>query len=348
MKKLFVLLAAAAVLAGCSGGAKSAKPDRNAFAKGADISWITEYEAEGGQFADYEGTPSECTALMKQLGLNAIRLRVWVDPADGWSSAEDVLVKALRAHESGMRLMIDFHYSDWWADPGKQVVPAAWAQLDFEGVKSALAAHTVEVLQLLKDNGIDVEWVQVGNEITFGMMCHSDFQTLAPFENGGDIERHPEQFARLMSAGYDAVKSVYPEAKVVCHIDCGAELWRYDKVMGVMEQYGGKYDIIGMSLYPHMYDGERTWNETVDICIGNVRTLHERYGCDLLICEVGMPYDKPVEARETLAYLISECEATGFCPGVFYWEPEADPAKGYKLGAFAAGRPTEAMKAFVQ
>lgn len=342
----FISLFAAVGLAACSDSATKSQPDT--FAKGADISWITEYEADGRTFADFDGNEMECTALMKQLGLNSIRLRVWVDPRDGWSSADDVLAKARRVRDLGMRLMIDFHYSDWWADPGKQVVPAAWADLDFEGVKAALADHTADVLQLLKDNGIDVEWVQVGNEITPGMMCHRDFKTLEPFDNGGDIDRFPQHFAELMTAGYEAAKSVYPDTKVICHIDCGAEMWRYDKVMGVMEQYGGKYDIIGMSLYPNMYDGERTWNETVDICIANVRQLHERYGCDLLICEVGTPYDMPDESYDTLSYLIAQCRETGCCPGVFYWEPEADGALGYKMGAFDGGRPTKAMKAFAE
>ena len=345
MKKLFVIVAAA-MLAGC--GDNSPKPDTDAFAKGADISWVTEYESKGKTFADYDGNQMECTALMKELGLNSIRLRVWVNPREGWSSAQDVLEKALRAHKLGMRRMIDFHYSDWWADPGKQVVPAAWAELDFEGVKAALAAHTAEVLQLLKDNGIDVEWVQVGNEITPGMMCHKDFRNLEPFDNGGDIDRFPEHFAQLMTAGYDAAKSVYPSTKVICHIDCGAEMWRYDKVMGVMEEFGGKYDIIGMSLYPNMYDDIRTWNETVDICIDNVLELHRRYGCDLLICEVGTPYDMPEESYDTLSYLIARCKETGCCPGVFYWEPEADGDWGYKMGAFDGGRPTKAMRAFAE
>lgn len=345
MKKLLAIFAAAALLAGCGGTNAGDNADRNEFAKGADISWVTEYESKGKCFADFDGNQTECTALMQKLGLNSIRLRVWVDPRDGWSSAEDVLAKALRVKALGMRLMIDFHYSDWWADPGKQVVPAAWADLDFEGVKAALANHTTEVLQLLKDNGVDVEWVQVGNEITPGMMCHRTFE-LEPFDNGGDIDRFPEHFAQLMTAGYDAAKSVYPDTKVICHIDCGAEMWRYDKVMGVMEEYGGKYDIIGMSLYPNMY--ERPWNETVDICVSNIRQLHERYGCDLLICEVGTPYDMPEESYETLSYLISECKAAGCCPGVFYWEPEADGDWGYKMGAFDGGRPTKAMKAFAE
>ena len=87
------------------------------YAKGADISWLTQMEADGQKFYTAAGKEMECTALMKELGFNAIRLRVWVDPFDGWCAKEDVLVKAKRAQELGMRIMIDFHYSDTWADP---------------------------------------------------------------------------------------------------------------------------------------------------------------------------------------------------------------------------------------
>ena len=120
------------------------------FYKGADISWTTQLEAEGHRFYNTQGEERECTALMKELGLNAIRLRVWVNPKDGWSSKEDMLVLAKRAKANGMDLMVDFHYSDWWADPAKQNVPEAWKGLSYEDMKKALASHTKEVLQLLK------------------------------------------------------------------------------------------------------------------------------------------------------------------------------------------------------
>ena len=97
------------------------------FAKGADISWVTQMEADGQKFYNASGKEMECTALMKELGFNAVRLRVWVDPDGGWCGKDDVLEKARRAQALGMRIMIDFHYSDSWADPSKQVTPSAWA-----------------------------------------------------------------------------------------------------------------------------------------------------------------------------------------------------------------------------
>ena len=119
------------------------------FFLGADISWCTEMEQRGQKVYNYVGEEREATALMKELGLNAIRLRVWVDPKEhgGWCDKNDVLVKALRAKALGMEVMIDFHYSDWWADPGKQNMPAAWARPDKKTAPPAslrLLCHSTE------------------------------------------------------------------------------------------------------------------------------------------------------------------------------------------------------------
>ena len=142
------------------------------FTLGADISWTTEMESKGQKLYNYQGEEREATALMKEMGLNAIRLRVWVDPQEhgGWCNKEDVLTKAQRAKDLGMDIMIDFHYSDWWADPAHQNIPAAWAKHKYKQLLVDVAMHTKEVLTLLKDNGITVKWVQVGNETSNGFM----------------------------------------------------------------------------------------------------------------------------------------------------------------------------------
>lgn len=146
--------------------------DMSGFAKGADVSWLTEMEQNGKKFYDANGKATECMALLRDLGINSIRLRVWVNPDGGWNAKYDVLIKAWRAKNLGMRLMIDFHYSDSWADPGKQNIPAAWNGFkdDLDKMKAAVASHTTDVLQTLKDNGIDVEWIQIGNETRTGML----------------------------------------------------------------------------------------------------------------------------------------------------------------------------------
>ena len=117
------------------------------FWLGADISGTTALEAHGGQLFNAQGEKRENTQLMKDYGLNAVRLRVWVNPKDGFCNKEDVLVMAKRAKAHGMAIMIDFHYSDWWADPAKQNIPEAWKELDYKQMKKALAKHTRETLQ---------------------------------------------------------------------------------------------------------------------------------------------------------------------------------------------------------
>ena len=140
------------------------------FAKGADISWVTEMEKSGMKFYNANGKQTDCFELMKELGMNAIRLRVWVNPTDGYCNKADVVAKALRAKALGLELMIDFHYSDSWADPGKQNIPNAWKNYNLAKMKTAVADHTKEVLQALKDKGVGVQWVQIGNETTSGML----------------------------------------------------------------------------------------------------------------------------------------------------------------------------------
>ena len=353
------LIAAAALLSGCTAEPNPTytppAPEEpvtvsTGFALGADISWMTKLESEGEVFYNADGDNMECTALMKEIGMNAIRLRVWVDPEDGWCNRSDVLAKALRAKKLGMRLMIDFHYSDTWADPGKQVIPAAWLDFasDTEQLAQAVADHTTDVLTLLKDNGIDVEWVQVGNETTNGMLYTSGSDGndgWIDFENGGgSVRNHPENYAALTEAGCKAVKSVYPDAKTIVHVDQGHNIGRGEAVVRALQNANVDYDIIGLSLYPNGAV------ERIGQCVANITTLYEQYGHDVMICEVGMPYDNPDAAYSQLKELITGAENSGHCLGIFYWEPEAPAGynSGYTLGAFENGAPTHALAAFTE
>ena len=141
---LCMAVAAAAIV-------RTVTPD---FVRGADVSWVTEMESKGTVFKAADGTPRDCFQLMKDYGLTAIRLRVWVDPKDGWNNVADTLAKAKRAAAAGMDLMVDFHYSDTWADPGQQEMPKAWRGHDADALCRDIAAHTKDVLGLLKKNGI--------------------------------------------------------------------------------------------------------------------------------------------------------------------------------------------------
>lgn len=306
---------------------------QSTYARGADVSWLTQLEAEGFKFYDKNGREAELMSLLKdECGVDAIRLRVWVNPKDGWNNVEDVMVKARRANNLGLRLMIDFHFADTWADPGHQPTPEAWKELDLDGLKNAMAEHVNQMLTSLKKEGITPEWVQVGNETTQGMLWPT-----------GKDDR-PADFTALVNAGYDAVKSVFPDSKVIVHLDKGNDLWRYDHIFGILSENGGKYDMIGMSLYPEPAD----WQKDTDAMIENIKTVNARYGKPVMICEIGMRYDLGDTADSMISRLKSSTENLGYVEGIFYWEPEAPAGMngGYDKGCFINGRPTNALNSF--
>ena len=368
MKRNLLVAFAAVILMGLQSCKENVQEPE--FWLGADISWVTEMEARGQKLYNHAGEERECTELMKELGLNAVRLRVWVDPSahGGWCSKEDLLVKCRRAADLDMKILVDFHYSDWWADPAKQNIPASWSGHTYEQMKEDLAGHTVEVLQYLKDNGISPKWIQVGNETRNGCLWSvesNEYGWPVLDENGnttitesmGHAQRNPEQYAGLFAAGYDACKSVFPNAVVMVHLDNGFDKDLYDWNLGILKDGGAKWDMIGMSLYPYwaMDGGFRDDAETtITDCIENIRCVSDKFGCDVMIVETGFYVDESrpeilEEGRRQLARVIRESlnETGGRCRGVFYWEPQCRPSQ-YKLGAFTEdGRPTVIMDAFM-
>lgn len=351
--------------------------DNKDFAKGADIGWVTEMESQGHVFKNQAGEACECTALMKEYGLNAIRLRVWVDPKEhgNWCNTEDLVVKAKRAHNLDMDVMVDFHYSDWWADPGQQHKPASWKGLGINELKKALADHTTEVLNALKAAGVTPKWVQVGNEIRPGMLWDEDASLSgASYDiRACDVKesnttsteiKYRANWANLaafVNTGYDAVKAVFPQAIVIVHLDNGYDNGLYTWFFDELKKNGGKWDMIGMSIYPYwtmQEHPEYTAEKTITDCIANIKKVSSRYGCDVMIVETGMECADEQgrlasdavlqQGKKQLALLIKECRENteGKCKGVFYWEPECKPSQ-YRLGAFTEdGRPTVIMDGF--
>ena len=318
------------------------------FVKGADVGFLTGQERHGVKFHDRNGRERECLELLKNdYQMSAIRMRVWVNPRGGSCDKNELLAMARRVKALGMQLMVDFHYSDSWADPAKQPIPKAWEGHSYKQMKRDLAQHTIEVLTLLKENDIEPRWVQVGNETANGLLWPM-----------GHIEKNPKQYAGFIRAGYDAVKKVFPKAIVIVHLDRGHKQSLYDWNLDIVRKYGGRWDMIGMSLYPSWAMEEHPELKADDIitdCMSNIRHVSEKYKCDVMIVETGFEVDeqhpeKMEEGRRQLTRVIKEARSmtNGRCRGVFYWEPQCLPG-GYKLGAFDNNAaPTAIMEAFVE
>jgi arabinogalactan endo-1,4-beta-galactosidase len=306
-----------------------------AFAKGADISWITQMESQGLSFYQRNGTRADLFQILKNEGINSIRLRAWVTPSGGWNNTADVVSKAIRAKNAGMKIMIDFHYSDTWADPGHQTTPAGWANEDINALQNSVYTYTVGVMDSLKANGIFPDWVQVGNETNDGMLWPV-----------GQASVNMANFASLVNAGYNAVKSVSDSSKVIVHISNGFDNTLFRWVFDGLKTNGAQWDIIGMSLYP----SSTNWSDLNTQCLVNMTDMVSRFNKPVMVCEVGMSWTDSTTCNSFIADLITKTKsiAKGNGLGVFYWEPESyNNWQGYSLGAFDnSGKPSIALDAF--
>ena len=355
---ILLALAVPAVLAGCKSGREDGPVVENpapdpvtevSYAKGADISWVSEMEHDGIKFMDEAGQ-SDIFQILKNIGMNSIRLRVWVDPydANGWSGREDVVRMASRARDAGLAIMIDFHYSDIFADPSRQTIPAAWSSYsgDPSKVSAAVASHTKTVLGALKSAGVVPAWVQVGNETNNGMAWEAG---RIDWNKSGSVRY--SDYVTVSNAGYDAVKSVFPDTPVIVHIANAHTAGEYDGwFFREFKEAGGKFDMIGLSHYPMTDSGKTTTQMNVD-AIQAIKTLSSKLSCKVMVCEVGV---KPSadDSGSVLAEFMQLAKALGsnVCAGVFYWEPEVDgkwkPAIYSKAGLVSNGWGAYGMGAF--
>lgn len=323
------------------------------FVRGADVSWCTEMESDGYVFYDSEGNETDLFALMKSIGMNTIRLRVWVDPQNAygpWCDKADVVNKAVRAAEQGLSVMIDFHYSDFFADPSRQNKPAAWSGYSISQLAQAIEDHTVDVLQTLDSAGVTPAWVQVGNETTNAMLWDSTSdETYLWYTSAGTWDT----YATLSNAGYDAVKSVFPDAYVIVHIDKAStqRTWWWSAFTAA----GGKFDMIGLSHYPSTSYATENTNAAK-----YAQALADTYDVPVMIVEVGYSSDDEDVADAVISDVFSKVRAQEDIVGIIYWEPEVynwwKPAyyytlgwNAYSLGAFtSAGSPSAALNAFYE
>lgn len=332
------------LLSGCSkAGTSQNPPTDNRLVKGADISWLPQMEASNYKFYNDQGIAEECFKILKDHGINAIRLRTFVNPSDdkfsGHCSKDETVAMAVRAKNWGMKVMIDFHYSDSWADPSKQIKPKAWEGHDFPTLLKDLYDYTFDVMTALKTAGITPEWVQVGNEIPGGMLLPE-----------GSTDNWP-QLAQLINKGYDAIKAVSANSKVILHVDQGNNSGRFRWWFDAAKANGAKYDVIGLSYYPYWLNGKPDYTLSITDLGANMNDLIYRYGKEVMVVEVG---GEDVKVQNTYDMLIAVQKKVKEVPeskglGVFYWEPEgARSWSHYALSAWGDdGKPTKAMDAFL-
>jgi arabinogalactan endo-1,4-beta-galactosidase len=264
------------------------------FIKGADVSWITQMESNGIKFYNSNGTATEGMALLKSLGMNAIRLRVWVNPSAGWNNTANVLAKAIRAKNLGMQILIDFHYSDYWANPGKQFKPQAWKHISFLQLKDSVYQYTKNVMKQLEAQNTLPDMVQVGNEINHGMMWPE-----------GRID-HPDSFAQLIIACTNAVKEIAPKTIMLLHTALGGQNDESVFFLNNMISRGVQFDVIGESYYPK-------WHGTLEDLRNNLTNLINRYHKDIIVVE----YSQLKTEINDITFNLPENKGKG----TFIWEP---------------------------
>ena len=330
--------------------------------KGMDLSTLLEVEALGGRF--YDGARAEdAMGILCRYGMNWVRLRLWNDPYSesrkpygaGTCGLPHVMLLARRARERGCKWLLCLHYSDFWADPGKQTAPKAWRGLDLPALERAVYVYTRSVMDTLGRYGLGPDMVAVGNEITNGLLW-----PLGRAPNFGAI-------ARLVSAGIRAVREADSSALVMLHLDNGGRgsLYRdwFDRYFAAG---GADFDLIGLSYYPF-------WHGPMEALGRNMADLAVRYGKDMIVAETSMGFTledygdrerlpagarKGMAARPALAERIAwpmtregQCAFVrdlgavirgvpgGKCRGFMWWEPAWLPVPG-------SGWATEAALAY--
>lgn len=297
MRSIIVSLVAIFSLSMAVAQSSSERP----YAVGADISWLQWQEQNGVEFSD-GGVKGDALAILRDNGFNYIRLRLFVNPRselgysqrDGFCDLEHTLAMAKRIKEAGMYFLLDFHYSDNWADPQKQIMPQAWQTFSYEEVCAEVYNHTKATLEALVAQGTAPDMVQVGNEVSNGMLW--------PY---GSVRHSFEGLCGLLKEGVRAVREVTPESEVMLHVALGGQAEESVRFFDAMAKYGVEYDIIGQSYYPE-------WHGTLEELEANTRALVERYNKPLIVVE----YRDHYLAIERIVSSLPN----GLGRGTFIWE----------------------------
>ncbi len=303
------------------------------FAFGADVSFIPQMESWGTKWLDKNGKQRDILQILKDQGINNIRLRVWTVNS-GASSKQEVVNMCKRAKAKNMGVMIDFHYSDTWADPGSQTIPSTWTDHSVDALAQNVYDHTYDVLSAIKAAGVIPKWVQVGNETKRGMLY-----PVGQTNKGGSVA-----FAKFVQSGYNAVKAVDPSMQVIVHLPDGHDNSLYRSIFDGLKKNGAKWDIIGLSAYPRWshLDGPTMITKVM----ANINDLKQRYGTPCMVVETGHYPREAVVGNQYLVGVMDRMIKNGDL-GCFYWEPES--MGGYDMGAWdeTTRQPTVMMDAFL-
>ncbi len=300
------------------------------FIKGVDVSSILSLEQSGVTFYNEKGQKQDIFTTLAESGVNYVRVRVWNNPYDaegnGYGGGNNDLDKAIeigkRATANGMKLLVDFHYSDFWADPAKQQAPKAWQGLSFEDKKQALYQYTKDSLQAILNQGIDIGMVQVGNETNGGIAGEDDWTHMSA----------------LFNEGSRAIREIDPNILIALHFTNPETTGRYANIAQTLAENEVDYDVFASSYYPF-------WHGSLENLTNVLKHVADTYDKQVMVAETSYTYTEedgdghgntaPKDSGQTLNYPISvQGQANALRDvfeavvnvgeagiGVFYWEP---------------------------
>jgi arabinogalactan endo-1,4-beta-galactosidase len=242
--------------------------------RGADISFTLQEESAGKVYRD-AGTVRPIERILSARGANYIRLRVWTAPPSGYSTLQSALTLARRTQQTGMKILLNLHYSDFWADPGKQPTPAAWSGQNLTTLAATVRKYTREAVTAFANQGTPISMIQVGNEITSGML----FPQGQIYRSDGE---HWTEFTTLLKAGITGAREAGAPS-IMVHTDRGGDNGGSRYFYDHLRTQGVQYDVIGLSYYPF-------WHGSLSALRTNLNDLSTRYGKDLVIAETSYPW----------------------------------------------------------
>ncbi|MBA4137852.1 MAG: hypothetical protein C0518_11090 [Opitutus sp.] len=309
------------------------------FSIGADLSALPIYEQRGAKFTK-DGRAGDALELFRAEGLNAVRLRLFVDPKPEGivdNSLDYTVALARRVKAAGLTFLLDLHYSDTWADPQKQFKPAAWEKLSFDELVAQVGAYTRDVLARFEREGLRPELVQIGNEITNGTLWPDG---RVKFGAPADEDTAAwKRLAAILRAGLEAVPQGDGQPKVMLHIESGGDLAKSLWWFRHAREAGLRYDLIGLSYYPDWHGDLPTYRRTL-------AALAEEFRKPIHVVEAGYPWkptkkwtektnmDWPLTSTGQAQFLADVVQAVKEIPhglgrGVWYWHPESIQLPGH-------------------